>query len=75
MGIGEPQKDLETELWAVYSRLESLDDEKDKATLELKALELIAKIRSQGEKVKPNDAATSDSSLAKARATANGVRK
>lgn len=75
MGIGEPQRDLETELWAVYGRLETLDDEKDKATLELKALELIAKIRSQGEKVKPSDSPTSDSSLAKARQVANGVMK
>jgi len=74
--MSESQKDLEKELWSVYGQLPVLVEEGgERAKLLLHALELIAKIRSQGEKVKPSDATTADSALQAARAAANGVRK
>ena len=67
-------RDVEIELWKVYERLEDMEEVADRAALELKALELVVKIRSSGEKVKPAAAAGADSSVQKAQATVNGAR-
>jgi len=69
-------KDLEVELWNVYSSLDMVDDAVEKASMQLKALDLMVKIRVAGQKVKQGDEPDHpDSSLAKARAKVNGVSR
>lgn len=67
-------REVEKELWKVYDRLDSIPEAAERAALELKALELVVKIRSAGEKVKPAASAGPDSSVRKAQAAANGAR-
>lgn len=78
-GMAKPlivQKDLERELWSVYDSLTGVDDAVKKAELQLKALDLVAKIRVAGQKVKPGeDTGDIDPAMASARAQVNGVRK
>lgn len=69
---------METELWNVYDGLNVVDDAVEKATLQLKSLELMVKIRVAGPKVKGvdggEDAEPMEPSVAKARRSVNGVR-
>lgn len=60
-------------MWEVYESVSDVDDALAKASVQLKALDLMVKIRSAGEKVKPGDAVQSaDDAVKQARAAVNG---
>lgn len=69
-GMSEP-RDLEEELWAVFGRLEEIQEVPERARLELDTLKMVLETRKAGEKANASKV-TGDTSLEQARAKANG---
>lgn len=72
-GFARSSRDLEQELWEVYEEVSDFEDAVVRASMRMQALGLMVKIRSAGERVKPQtDDKGEDLALRLARERVNG---
>jgi hypothetical protein len=72
VGASRSSRDLEQELWEVYEDVRDFDDPVVRAGMRMQALGLLVKIRSAGDRVKPQEDKREDLALSLARERVNG---